>query len=36
MASLEDIRFVGTDIKDRDMTPCLGFEYAAFSNKRHF
>jgi hypothetical protein len=36
MASLKDIRFVGTDITDGDMTPCIGLKYAAFSNKKHF
>ncbi len=36
IVSLKDIRFVGTDIKDGDMTPCVGLEYAAFTNKRHF
>jgi protein phosphatase 1 regulatory subunit 7 len=36
MTSLKDIRFVGTDISDGDMTPCIGLKYAAFSNKKHF
>jgi protein phosphatase 1 regulatory subunit 7 len=36
MPSLKDIRFGGTDVIDGDMTPCIGFEYAAFTNKKHF
>lgn len=36
MPSLKDIRFMGTDVIDGDMTPCIGFKYAAFTNKRHF
>jgi hypothetical protein len=36
MPSLKDIRFMGTDVIDGNMTPCIGFKYAAFTNKRHF
>jgi protein phosphatase 1 regulatory subunit 7 len=36
MAALKKFMFVGTNVADGDMTPCIGLEYAAFSNKRHF
>jgi protein phosphatase 1 regulatory subunit 7 len=36
MASLSSFRFVGTNVKDGDMTPCIGLKYSAFSNKKHF
>nr|WP_315424196.1 hypothetical protein [uncultured Pedobacter sp.] len=36
MNSLNSFRFVGTDVVDGDMAPCIGIEYAAFSNKKHF
>jgi len=34
--SLESFRFVGADVTDGDMTPCIGLRYAAFTNKKHF
>lgn len=34
--SLEDFRFVGTDIIDADMSPCIGLKYAGFFNKKHY
>ncbi len=34
--SLKSFRFVGTDVVDGDITPCIGLEYAGFSNKKHF
>lgn len=36
MNSLSSFRFVGTDIADGDITPCIGLGYAGFSNKKHF
>lgn len=36
MASLENFMFMGTDVTDGDMTPCIGLKYAAFTNKKHF
>jgi protein phosphatase 1 regulatory subunit 7 len=36
MASLKNFMFVGTDVADSDMTPCIGLNYAGFSNKKHF
>jgi len=36
MPCLKDIRFVGTDISDGDMTPCIGLKYAGFTSKKHF
>ena len=36
MPALKKFMFVGTDVTDGDMTPCLGLSYAGFSNKRHF
>ncbi|BAU53128.1 hypothetical protein [Mucilaginibacter gotjawali] len=36
MAALKSFRFVGTDVIDGDMTPCIGLDYAGFSNKKHF
>lgn len=36
IASLESFRFVGTDVTDGDMIPCIGLRYAAFTNKKHF
>jgi len=36
MASLKAFMFVGTDVIDGDMRPCIGLEYAGFSNKKHF
>jgi len=34
--SLKSFRFVGTDVIDGDITPCIGLKYAAFTNKKHF
>lgn len=36
MRSLSSFRFVGTDILDGNMEPCIGLKYVAFTNKRHF
>jgi hypothetical protein len=36
MLSLEDFRFMSTDVIDGDVTPCMRLEYVAFSNKKHF
>jgi protein phosphatase 1 regulatory subunit 7 len=36
MKSLKSFRFVGTDVVDGDISPCIGLEYAGFSNKKHF
>jgi hypothetical protein len=36
MILLKAFMFVGTDVTDGDITPCIGLEYAGFSNKRHF
>ncbi|ASU33571.1 hypothetical protein [Mucilaginibacter xinganensis] len=36
MVSLKAFMFVNTDVTDGDMTPCIGLEYAGFSNKKHF
>jgi protein phosphatase 1 regulatory subunit 7 len=36
MPFLKRIMFVGTDVVDGDVTPCIGLDYAGFSNKRHF
>ena len=36
MPSLKDFRFVGTDITDGDISPCLGLNYAGFFNKKHY
>lgn len=36
MTALKSFRFVGTDVIDGDMTPCIGLRYAGFSNKKHF
>lgn len=36
MTALKSFRFVGTDVIDGDMTPCIGLKYAGFSNKKHF
>lgn len=36
MPSLEDFRFVGTDIIDGDISPCLGLKYAGFFDKKHY
>jgi protein phosphatase 1 regulatory subunit 7 len=36
MRSLKSFRFVNTDVLDGDMNPCIGLEYVAFSNKKHF
>jgi len=36
MTSLRSFRFVNTDVTDGDMMPCIGLNYAAFSNKKHF
>ncbi|QKJ30360.1 hypothetical protein HQ865_11520 [Mucilaginibacter mali] len=36
ISSLKNFRFVGTDVADGDMTPCIGLDYVGFSDKRHF
>ena len=36
IAALKSFRFVGTDVIDGDMTPCIGLKYVGFSNKKHF
>lgn len=36
MPSLEDLRFVNTDIIDGDMTPCLRLKNAGFLWKKHY
>lgn len=36
MPSLKDFRFVGTDVTDGDMSPCIGLKYAGFFNKKHY
>ena len=36
MPSLEDFRFVNTDITDGDISPCIGLKYAGFFNKKHY
>ncbi|MES2269239.1 MAG: hypothetical protein V4520_20920 [Bacteroidota bacterium] len=36
MTALKSFRFIGTDVIDGDMTPCIGVRYASFSNKKHF
>ncbi len=36
MTALKSFRFVGTDVIDGDMTPCIGLKYAGFSNKKQF
>jgi protein phosphatase 1 regulatory subunit 7 len=36
MTSLKAFMFVGTDVTDGDMTPCIGLSYAGFSHKKHF
>ncbi len=33
---LKSFRFVGTDVADGNIAPCLGLDYASFSDKRHF
>lgn len=36
MSSLQDIRFVGTNIKDGDLSPCENFKYVGFFDKKHY
>lgn len=36
MKALEDFRFVGSDILDGDLNPCLHLKYAGFNNKKHY
>ncbi|MET3982121.1 protein phosphatase 1 regulatory subunit 7 [Mucilaginibacter sp. UYP25] len=36
MPSLKDFRFVGTDVTDGDISPCIGLNYAGFFNKKHY
>lgn len=36
MSSLNSFRFVGTDVLDGDITPCIGLNYVSFTNKKHF
>jgi len=33
---MESFRFVGTDVSDGDMTPCIGLKYAGFTSKKYF
>lgn len=33
---LNSFRFMGTDVIDGDMTPCINLRYTSFSNKKHF
>lgn len=36
MSSLNSFRFMGTDVLDGDITPCIGLGYVSFTNKKHF
>jgi protein phosphatase 1 regulatory subunit 7 len=36
MKSLSSFRFVGTDVVDGDITPCVGLKFISFTNKKHF
>jgi len=36
LSSLNSFRFVGTDVLDGDITPCIGLNYVSFTNKKHF
>lgn len=36
MNSLNSFRFVGTDVVDGDVAPCIGLGYAGFSDKDIF
>jgi len=36
MRSLKNFLFVGTDVSDGDISPCVGLEYAGFTDKKHF
>ena len=36
MDSLEFFSFVETNVKDGDLTPCIGLKYVGFGNKRHY
>ena len=36
MTTLKRFRFLGTDVEDGDVSACIGLEYAAFTNKKHF
>jgi len=33
---LDFLSFVGTDIKDGDLSPCIGIKYVGFDDKRHY
>jgi hypothetical protein len=36
MPKLKAFVFVGTNVLDGDISPCIGLDYVAFSNKRHY
>jgi protein phosphatase 1 regulatory subunit 7 len=36
MRSLQNFMFVGTDVSDGDISPCIGLEYIGFTDKKHF
>lgn len=36
MISLKSFRFMGTDVTDGDISPCIGLDYVSFTNKKHF
>ncbi|MFA6083777.1 hypothetical protein [Mucilaginibacter sp.] len=36
MPSLKDFRFVGTNVSDGDISPCIGLKYVGFFNKKHY
>ena len=36
MKSLEDLRFVKTNVKDGDLSYCEGLKYVGFLPKRHY
>jgi BspA type Leucine rich repeat region (6 copies) len=36
MSELEEFRFVNTNIKDGDLSPCLKLKYTGFFNKSHY
>jgi len=36
LVSLKSFRFVGTDVIDGNMEPCIGLKFASFTNKKHF
>lgn len=36
LPDLDFLSFVGTNIKDGDLSPCVGIEYVGFDDKRHY